>query len=110
MKHLNITLFLFALMSMVSVKVNAYDVRIDGICYNLDSSEMTATVTARNYYYYGHYYSGSIAIPNNVTYGGREYRVKNIDNRAFDDCSGLTSVTIPNSVTSIGSSAFRDCI
>lgn len=29
-----------------------------------------------------------------------------IGNYAFNGCSGLTSVTIPNSVTSIGSSAF----
>ena len=28
---------------------------------------------------------------------------------AFSDCTGLTSVTIGNSVTSIGGSAFRDC-
>ena len=28
---------------------------------------------------------------------------------AFRDCSGLTSITIPNSVTTIGSYAFRDC-
>ena len=28
---------------------------------------------------------------------------------AFDDCSSLTSITIPNSVTSIGRSAFGDC-
>lgn len=27
----------------------------------------------------------------------------------FEDCSGLTSVTIPNSVTSIGNYAFSDC-
>ncbi len=33
-----------------------------------------------------------------------------IANYAFEDCRGLTSVTIPNSVTSIGSSAFGNCI
>ena len=35
--------------------------------------------------------------------------VTNIGDDAFSDCSGLTSVTIPNSVTSIGQGAFRWC-
>ena len=35
--------------------------------------------------------------------------VTSIGNSAFEDCSELTSVTIPNSVTSIGASAFYGC-
>ena len=35
--------------------------------------------------------------------------VTSIGESAFRDCSGLTSVTIPNSVTSIGYEAFCDC-
>ena len=35
--------------------------------------------------------------------------VTSIGGSAFDDCSGLTSVTIPNSVTSIGDCAFSGC-
>ena len=36
--------------------------------------------------------------------------VTSIGGSAFEDCNGLTSITIPNSVTSISSSAFRNCI
>ena len=35
--------------------------------------------------------------------------VTSIGNSAFGSCYGLTSVTIPNSVTSIGTGAFYDC-
>ena len=36
--------------------------------------------------------------------------VINIEGQAFRDCRGLTSVTIPNTVLSIGKGAFQDCI
>ena len=39
-------------------------------------------------------------------YNGENYV---IGNDAFNGCTGLTSVTIPNSVTSIGNSAFEGC-
>ena len=54
--------------------------------------------------------SGNVVIPGTVYDGQTALTVTSIDDEAFSYCSGLTSVTIPNSVTSIGSSAFRNCI
>ena len=51
----------------------------------------------------------SVSIPTLIQSNGKQYTVTSIGNFAFDDCSSLTSVTIPNSVTSIGSDAFRGC-
>ena len=49
--------------------------------------------------------SGNVTIP--ATLGG--YPVETVGNNVFDGNTGLTAVTIPNSVTTIGEYAFRDC-
>lgn len=54
-------------------------------------------------------YSGSVDIPENVTYSRVTYSVISIGMSAFRDCRNLTSVTIPNSVSSIGNGAFSEC-
>ena len=51
---------------------------------------------------------GALVIPEKITFG-TTYSVQTIGDYAFRGCSGLTSVTIPNRVTSIGGGAFRDC-
>ena len=50
-----------------------------------------------------------IVIPSEVEYDGVKYKVSCISDGAFKGCKELTSVTIPNSVSSIGYYAFEDC-
>ena len=86
----------------------AYDFEADGIYYNILSlDDKTVAVTYESFS--GGDYSGDVVIPATVTHNGTEYRVTTIDDYAFYKCTGLTEITIPNSVTSIGYEAFSDC-
>ena len=53
--------------------------------------------------------SGDITIPSQVEWSGTTYTVKEIEEYGFDWCVGLTSVTIPNTVTTIRAGAFYYC-
>lgn len=50
--------------------------------------------------------TGYLTIPENVEHSGTVYSVTAIDERAFAGCSGLITVLVPNTVTSIGDMAF----
>ena len=55
-------------------------------------------------------FKGDAKIVSGITYKGNTYEVLEIKEYAFSLCENLTSITIPNSVTSISNSAFRCCI
>ena len=91
------------------------DCYVDGIYYNLHGN--CATVTSRTttfcyfiddwarniyHYYYSSDYSGDVCIPSSITVNNKTYYVTSINAGAFSNCTNLTSVTIPNSVSSIG--------
>ena len=101
LKHLVMT----TLMLLSFITASAYDFMVDGLAYNVVSlPDLTCEVT-----YSDTKYSGDIVIPSTVTYQGRTLTVIQIGYEAFDKCSALTSVEIPNSVTTIGDSAFSKC-
>ena len=55
-------------------------------------------------------YSGDIVIPAKVTKNDTVYNVIAIGTEAFYNCSSLTSITLPNSATTLGQSVFENCI
>ena len=109
MKQKLFTLFL-ALVASVSAIYASYK-NVDGIWYDFHEYNKTAIVTYRGDYSnsYSNEYSGSVVIPSSVTYNGTTYSVTSIGSSAFRDCSSLTSVTIGESVTRIGDYAFYGC-
>ena len=90
----------------------AYDMKVNGVCYNINGNE--ATVTYNDYngnygYNYSQKYYGHVIIPEKVIYNGLMYTVTAIGNHAFENCTNLKNVTIPNTVTFIGQLAFGSC-
>ena len=79
------------------------DYKVDGIYY-MQTGETTVAVTCRNKQYNS--YSGDVVIPATISFNGVSFRVTTIADNAFRDCAQLTSVQIPESITSIGSRAF----
>ena len=98
---------------LCSTAMMAYDLYVQGLCYNLNAETQTAEVTyLNNEGGYGYNYGWKISsadIPASVTKDGVSYAVTSIGDRAFNNCRKLVSVTIPNTVTSIGRRAFENC-
>ena len=98
-KHL---LILFA--AFATLAASAHDFEVNGIYYNITSrADETAEVTFKGSSSdeYSYEYSGSINLPATVTYEGVDYSVTSIGNSTFRNCTSLTAITIPASVTKI---------
>lgn len=100
---------LVVLMLMTTSSAMAQEAKfevIDGFRYLLDSDTKTATLVPKT----DGKYSGDIIIPEKVKGNdGVEYVVASLGASCFEGCTGLTSITIPSSVTSLGGNCFLNC-
>ena len=93
-----VILLLFTIMPFT--EIDSFAATSGDFEYYLDYNEENACVIAG--------YNGSeskVMIPSQID----GYTVIGINGNAFDGCTSLTSITIPNSVTEIGFCAFRGC-
>lgn len=88
------------------VSTNAYDFAVNGIYYKIVGNEACVTYKGRTPTEYVSYY-GNIVIPSSVFGNNRSYKVTSIGQGAFEGCTALTSITIPESIKEIDAYAFR---
>ncbi|MBR3946642.1 MAG: leucine-rich repeat domain-containing protein, partial [Bacteroidales bacterium] len=81
--------------------------------YTITSNEEPYTVQIVSENSSSPYYTtnptGNLVFPESVEYNGIIYSVTGVGNYAFSGCSGLSTVTIPTSITYFGYEAFVEC-
>ena len=105
------SLNLILLLILATVTLSAHEFRYthngQTLIYGvMDETDRTVETI---YPYSGYNLKNEVIIPATVTDGGIEYTVKSIGERTFSGCLGMTSVTIPNTVTTIKKEAFVGC-
>ena len=98
-------MLLMVLGFITALQAGAYDFEKDGIYYKISGTNVQVTYKDGNY----NSYSGTVVIPASVTYNGTTYNVSTIGPSAFQNCSSLRRVVIPNSVQYISNNAFKNC-
>ena len=75
---------------------------VDGITYQFNANQTASVINGTTPY------SGDVVIPATFEYGGKTYQVNAIADNTFDDCSDLTSISLPEGLLTIGH-AFGNC-
>lgn len=104
--------------NMEAEVIYIYDFEVDSVYYKILPDSITVEVTTMGYdpdwrqeRYIGdtkylRSYKGDVTIPAEVTYDGKTYKVVKIGDSCFRGCVELRSVTLPQTIDSIGEWSF----
>ena len=107
--HRTLTRLLSVLFLLCSIPLTAtaQTVTIDEINYNVKSDGTAECTGPENK---SSFSSKNLSIPSTIEYNKKTYTVTSISNQAFSFCTRITgSLTIPNSIKTIGTQAFSKC-
>ena len=94
---------LFIILISISTHSVFAQIKVGHIYYSIiNDGEVSVT------YCQGKNYKGDIVIPETIVYKKKTYKVTKISSYAFKK-SDITSITLPNTITSIGDEAFYEC-
>ncbi len=89
---------------------SAHHFEVDGIYYYKLGGDSVATYCKGEFPNdYEDEYVGEITIPASVVYDGVEYRVTTIGSTTFKNCTKVTSVSLPHTISMIQVCAFENC-
>ncbi len=88
---------------VVEIDKDVYD--FDNCKYQLNDSNLTAILMECQ-----NKEIKKVDIPENIRKNGKTYKVEGIHKEAFIDCSALTSVNVPNGVTTLREHTFENCV
>lgn len=96
-------------MALVAVAASAYDFKVGELYYNIvgESAEVTHPVNpATGELVSYELESPAVSVPATVTHEGKTYDVKAVGKEAFRRCETISTISLPDGLTTIGSFAF----
>ena len=101
-KFYSFSLLMLLSMTLCSIVAVAQIVTVDNIEYFIQNDGTAAISNGKSA-------TGNVVIPAEVEYDGKKYSVVEVGRWAFSGNTAITSVELPASVNHIGSYAFEDC-
>lgn len=93
---------------VLSVMAFAHDFMVDELYYTKQGDNtVNISFQGNSYTSSSKIYSGDIEVPEQVEFEGKMYTVVGIDDGTFNYCTNLTSVSLPKTVTSLGTIIFE---